>query len=151
MAIRTMRTGDDPLLRKRSREVEKIDERIITLLDDLADTLHASENGAAISACQVGVLKRVVVIDFGDGPLELINPMLIGASGEQVCMEGCLSFPGRFGETVRPLKVTVQALDRFGVDRLLEGEGELAKCFCHELDHLDGILFLDRLLNHSPD
>lgn len=146
MAIRQLRYHDDAMLRKRCREVQSVDDKIRQLLDDMMDTLHQTENGAALAANQVGILKRLVVIDYFDNYLKLVNPKIVGSSGVQECIEGCLSFPGRMVKTLRPLKVTVQALDENGEEILITGENEMAKCFCHELEHLDGIIFLDKAI-----
>ena len=145
MAVRKLRINDDPILRKRSREVAAVDDRIRMLLSDMADTLHDTPNGAALAGSQVGILKRLVVIDMGEGLIKLVNPMITETSGQQECIEGCLSFPDRFGRTTRPARVTVQALNEYGETIQLPGEGEMAKCFCHEIDHLDGILFIDKV------
>lgn len=150
MALRNLRYEDDEILRKKSREVPEVNDKIRQLLDDMADTMYALGNGAGLAACQVGILKRLVVIDMGDGHLmKLVNPRIIGSSGVQECLEGCLSFPDRFGKTVRPQKVIVQALDENGDEQILTGEGELAKCFCHEIDHLNGIVLPDRVTEWS--
>ena len=103
-------------------------------------------NGAAIAACQVGILKRLVVIDMNGTLLKLVNPKIIETSGKQECVEGCLSFPNKFGKTIRPQKVTIEALNENGEKMILTGEGDLAKCFCHEIDHLDGIVFIDKIV-----
>ena len=145
MALRQLRYGDDSILRKRCKEVVEINDNIRTILNDMLDTLHNIENGAAIAAPQVGILKRLVVIDTGTGVFKLVNPQIIDKSGEVECIEGCLSFPNRFGKTIRPQRVTIKALDENGKEIILTGEGELAKCFCHELDHLDGIVFIDKV------
>ncbi|WP_050699026.1 peptide deformylase [Anaeromassilibacillus senegalensis] len=146
MALRNLRYEDDEILRKKSREVPEVDDKIRQLLDDMADTMYALGNGAGLAACQVGILKRLVVIDMGDGHLmKLVNPKIVGSSGVQECLEGCLSFPDRFGKTVRPQKVIVQALDENGEEQILTGDGERAKCFCHEIDHLNGIVLPDRV------
>lgn len=144
MAIRQMRYNDDAILRKRCKEVETVDDKIREMLDDMLDTLRHTENGAALAANQVGILKRLVVIDYCDQCLKLVNPKIIGRSGTQECIEGCLSFPGQFAKTIRPQKVTIQALDEHGQELILTGEGEMAKCYCHELEHLDGGIFLDK-------
>lgn len=144
MALRNIITSDDPLLRKKSRPVEKIDERILTLLDDMKETLIAS-GGVGLAAPQVGVLRRVVVIDCGDGYIELINPEITKKEGNQQEEEGCLSIPNRTGVTSRPAFVQIKALNREGKWCVYSGEGLKARCFCHETDHLDGILFTDRL------
>jgi peptide deformylase len=145
MAIRIIRKDGDELLRKKSRKVEKIDEKIIMLLDDMTDTLY-NANGAGLAAPQVGVLKRIALVDIGDGLIELINPVIKSQSGQQCMAEGCLSIPGIWGEVIRPAKVTVEALDREGNSRVIEAEGLLAIALCHEIDHLDGILFKDKVV-----
>lgn len=145
MAIRNIRVNDDPILKKVSRPVEKFDERLITLLDDMKDTLYKAE-GCGLAAVQVGVLKRVVLVDTGDGLMELINPEIIETSGEQYEVEGCLSLPGRSGITKRPMTVKVKAQNREGKWCQYKGEGLKARAFCHEIDHLDGHLYLERLI-----
>ncbi|ROR22388.1 peptide deformylase [Mobilisporobacter senegalensis] len=146
MAIRQLRYNEDEILRKRCKEVKEVNDNIRLLLDDMLETLHTTPNGAAIAANQLGILKRLVVIDMGTGIYKLVNPQIIGMSGEQECTEGCLSFPNKFGKTIRPMKVTVQAIDENGSELILEGEGEMAKCLCHEIDHLDGIVFTDKVI-----
>lgn len=143
MAIRNIRKLGDELLRKKSRKVEEIDDRIITLLDDMADTLKEA-NGVGLAAPQVGVLKRVVIIDVGNGVIELINPEFVSVSGKKTSVEGCLSVPDRWGEVERPAKVVVRALNRKGEEFEITGEELLATALCHELDHLDGIIFVDK-------
>ncbi len=142
MAIRTIVTVGDPALTKKCRKVESIDQRILTLLDDMADTLYES-GGVGLAAPQVGVLRRVVVIDIDDGLIELINPEIIYTEGSQTDPEGCLSNPGKFGMVTRPNKVTVRAMNRDGETFEITGEGLLARAFCHEVDHLDGTMFMD--------
>lgn len=144
MAKRTIVTREDPVLRKHSRPVEKVDDRIRILLDDMYDTMK--EVGVGLAAPQVGILRRVVVIDIGDGRIDLVNPEIIATEGEQEELEGCLSCPGENGYTRRPMKVTVKALDYNGEEFTMTGEGLLARAFCHELDHLDGILFTDNAI-----
>ena len=144
MAIRNIITGEDPFLHKKCRPVEKFDGRLWTLLDDMAETLH-SANGVGLAAIQVGILRRVVVIDIGDGIRELVNPVILEKEGEQECMEGCLSIPGKWGMTKRPKRVKVRAQDRHGKFFEYEGEDLLATVSCHEIDHLDGILFLSHV------
>ncbi len=134
--------GSCPGLRCRCRPVGDITPRIITLLDDMAETMYAAD-GCGLAAPQVGVLRRVVVIDVGEGLLELIDPQIIAAEGEQREAEGCLSLPGEWGVTRRPARVTVRATDRHGKSIEITGEGLLARALCHELDHLDGKLFTD--------
>ena len=136
MALRAIRINDDPILKKHCKKVEVVDDKIRQILNDMLDTLHATSNGAAIAAPQVGILKRLVVIDMGElsnGVLKLVNPEIIDQEGEQLCEEGCLSFPDRWAQTRRPNRVTVKALDENGKPVTLTGEGDLAKCFCHEL------------------
>ena len=144
MAIRNIVKVGDPVLKKTSREVVKFDDRLFTLLDDMKETMYKAD-GVGLAAVQVGVLKRVVVIDCGDGYLELINPEITHREGEQVEMEGCLSLPGEYANTIRPEKVKVKAQNREGKWCLYSGEGLKARCFCHEIDHLDGFVFTDRL------
>ena len=146
MALRNIIKAPDELLRKKSRPVDKIDQKILTLLDDMAETMYASPNGAGLAANQVGVLKRLVVLDMGQGLIQLVNPRIVHREGKQEVLEGCLSLPGRWGKVVRPKIVTVEALDQNGAPLRLVGTGDLAKCFCHEIDHLDGILFCDRVI-----
>ena len=137
--LKILKEGDETL-RKHSREVEKITPRILQLLDDMLETLHDAQ-GVGLAAPQVGVLRRVVIIEDEEGKLyELINPKLVAWSGEQEEAEGCLSIPGKWGITHRPMCVTVKALDRNGVEQTYTGKELLARAFCHELDHLDGIL-----------
>ncbi len=144
MAIRNIRKLGDDILRKKCRAVDVIDQKIITLLDDMADTMREAD-GAGLAAPQVGVLKRVVVIDVGNGLIELINPEIVDVQGSITDVEGCLSVPSKWGTVKRPQKVTVKALNRNGEQITLTGEGMLAKAFCHELDHLDGVLFVDKV------
>lgn len=146
MALRKIVTLEDPILRKTSRKVEKFDKRLWDLLDDMKDTLY-SANGAGLAAVQVGILRRVVVIDVGDGLMELVNPEITERSDEkQEEVEGCLSIPGRYGVTERPEWVKVKAQNREGKWVVYKGEGLKARCFCHELDHLDGVLYIDNAL-----
>lgn len=145
MAIRQIRQYQDESLHKPCRTVENIDDRIRLILDDMMETLRQNK-GAGLAACQVGILKRLVVIDMEGCTQKLVNPKIIETVGEQECDEACLSFPGIWGKTIRPQKVTIQALDENGIEIQLTGEGELAKCFCHELDHLDGVVFTDRVV-----
>ena len=140
MAIRSIVKVGDPVLSKKCRAVDKIDDRIITLLDDMIDTLYDS-GGVGLAAPQVGVLKRITVIDIGDGLIELINPEIVSQEGVQNDLEGCLSLPGKWGYVERPNKVTVRGMDTNGDLYEYTGEGLLARAFCHELEHLDGILF----------
>ncbi|NLM75068.1 MAG: peptide deformylase [Clostridiaceae bacterium] len=141
MAIRNIVTKGDEVLKKRCKEVKEINERILDLLDDMKDTLYGTGNGVGLAAPQVGVLRRIVVIDVGDGLLELINPVIVEQEGEQDSLEGCLSIPGVYGRVKRPARVVVEYTDRNGKRLRKEGTDLLAVCICHELDHLDGILF----------
>lgn len=144
MAIRNIVKYGDEVLTKKCRKVEKIDERIKTLVKDMLDTLYESE-GVGLAAPQVGVLKRITVIDIGEGPIVLINPEIISEEGSQTGSEGCLSYPGKYGEVTRPNKVTVKAIDLDGNERELVGEELLARAFCHEIDHLDGHMFIEKV------
>ncbi len=148
MAIRNIIKADDDRLFKKSREVDKFDERLHTLLDDMADTMYAAD-GVGLAAVQVGILRRVVLVDCGDGLLELINPKIVGQSGQQEEVEGCLSFPGEYYFTRRPNSVVVEAQDRFGKTFLVKGEGLKARAFCHELEHLDGVVFKDNAIGKA--
>lgn len=150
MAIRNILNVGDPILTKKCRTVEKIDDRILTLLDDMADTLYES-GGVGLAAPQVGVLRRVVVIDTGDSLLELINPEIISSEGEQTDAEGCLSYPGKYGYVTRPNKVTLRAMDRNGDIKEYTGEGLLARAFCHETDHLEGKMFMELVTEWVED
>ncbi len=151
MPFREIRILGDDILRKKSRPIEKIDERILTLLNDMADTLHNTETGAAIAAPQVGVLRRAVVIDMGEGTIYLVNPEIIEMEGSQDVIEGCLSIPGKWGRLTRPATVKVKALNEKGEEFFIMGEGDMAKCLCHEIDHLDGILFIDKVTEFLED
>ena len=145
MALRQIRLEGDEILRKKSRVVEVIDDKIRELINDMDETMHDA-NGVGISAVQVGVLKRIVVIDVnydGTPSLKLINPEIVKTKGEQEFQEGCLSFPNKFAKVERPSEVTVKALDENGKPITVKGKGLLAEALCHEIDHLDGILFVD--------
>ena len=140
MAIRNIVKDGDSILNKKCRPVEKFDSKLADLLDDMAETMQLA-NGVGLAAPQVGILRQIVVIDVGDGVIELINPQIIAYSGEQEGVEGCLSFPGEWGITKRPQYVKVKALDRNGNEFTKDGKDLLAKAFCHEIDHLNGIVF----------
>ena len=142
MALRNIVTEKEARLRKVSRPVEKFDERLWTLLDDMADTMYEAD-GVGIAGVQVGVLRRVFVVDIGEGLTEFINPTITAQSGEQDGLEGCLSSPGEYGLVVRPEKVTIEAYDRHSKPFTLEAEGFMARAICHENDHLDGHIFKD--------
>lgn len=144
MAIRRIvKIGDDKL-RKHAKPVEKFDARLKTLLSDMAETMYKAD-GVGLAAPQVGILRRVVVVDVGDGLFELVNPEIIRSEGEQSGPEGCLSVPNRQGLVTRPQTVTVRAMDRDGNEIEVTGEDFLARAFCHELDHLDGVLYVDKM------
>lgn len=142
MALRTIITDESPKLRKISREVTEFDDRLHQLIDDMRETLEHA-NGAGLAAVQVGILRRVVLVDVGEGVTELVNPVVETTEGEQIVTEGCLSVPGRWGKTCRPLKIKVKAFDRFGKPFEVEGEGMMALALIHETDHLDGKLYTD--------
>ena len=147
MALRQIRKVGDEILRKKSRVVETVDERIVELLNAMHDTLKASDDGIGLAAPQIGVLKRLVVIDLSeeDGEVyKLVNPVIIKSKGEQVCREGCLSVPGVLGDVVRPKEVVVEALNEKGEKIKIKAKDLLAIVLCHEIDHLDGILFTDK-------
>jgi peptide deformylase len=151
MAIRHIISIGDEVLRKQSKPVTEFDSKLGTLIDDMKETL-ARENGVGLAAVQVGVLKRVVVVVDDDKYIELINPVIIKTSGVQENVEGCLSIPGKYGITSRPRKVTVKALDRNGKEIKVTGKELLARGLCHEIDHLDGVLFIDNVVRMlSPD
>ncbi len=153
MAIRKIREIGDPCLKKECREVEVFDNKLHTLLDDMQDTLILA-NGVGLAAPQVGILRRVVVIDLGEeqGMLELVNPVITHTEGSVTDIEGCLSVPGKAGEVTRPEKATVRAFDRDGNEFEFTGEGLYARCICHECDHLDGILYVEKVTKFiEPD
>ena len=151
MGLRKILTDKDPALHKVCRPVEKFDKRLHKLLDDMAETMQDA-NGVGLAAPQVGILRRVVVVDTGEGILELVNPTLLETDGEQVGAEGCLSVPGKYGLVKRPYYAKVRAQDRNGDWFEAEGEELIGRCFCHELDHLDGIVYtevMDRFLTEE--
>ncbi len=150
MAIRKIVTVEDPILRKTSRPVERFNDKLWELLDDMKETMYKSQ-GVGLAAVQVGMLRRVVVVDVGDGYLELINPEIVEMSGEELSEEGCLSLPGESGNVKRPTYVKVKAQNRNGAWRMLEGTGLKARCFCHEIDHLDGTLYIDKVIPTSAE
>ena len=144
MAIRNIVKVGDDVLRKVCRTQMTFDQKLWSLLDDMAETMYKAE-GVGLAAPQVGILRRVCVVDVGDGLIELINPVITEKSGSQKGNEGCLSVPDRFEEVTRPNKVTVKAQNRMGENIEIKAEGFLARAFCHEIDHLDGILYIDRV------
>ena len=150
MGIRKILTDKEPSLHKVCKEVTVFDKKLHKLLDDMADTL-AEANGVGLAAPQVGILRRVVVVDVGDEILELVNPTLVETSGEQIGAEGCLSVPGRYGLVKRPNFAKVRAQDRNGEWFEAEAEELIARCFCHELDHLDGIVYTEVMERYLTD
>ena len=144
MAIRLIRKDGDEVLRKKAREVEKINDKIKELIEDMIDTMYDAD-GIGLAAPQVGVLKRIIVIDIGDGPLVLLNPEIVDYSGEQTDDEGCLSIPGRYGAVTRPYYIKVKGQDENMSSVELEAEELLARVLCHEIDHLNGVLFKDKV------
>ena len=145
MAIRTIRTYGDELLRKKSRVVEEINPRVLLLIKDMIETMYNSK-GLGLAAPQVGILKRIIVIDVGNGPVALINPEIVEMEGSSISNEGCLSIPGVQKNVERPEKVIVKALSDKGEELVIHGEGLLARALCHEIDHLNGVLFIDKAI-----
>ena len=147
MAIRVVRENGDEILRKKSREVESIDDKIRAILDDMVETLH-KYNGVGLAGPQIGILKRIIVIDLYDDerPMKLINPAIVKEKGKQEVEEGCLSFPNQYGKIIRPAEVTVEALNENGEKVKIKAKELLAQALCHEIDHLNGILFVDKIL-----
>ena len=147
MAIRKIREAGDEILKKKSREVEKIDDRLQILIDDMIDTMHEF-NGVGLAAVQVGILKRVLVIDLYDdkGPIAMINPVILKEKGEQEVEEGCLSFPNQFAKIIRPAEVTVEYTNREGKRIKLKSKELLAQAISHEVDHLNGEVFIDKII-----
>ena len=144
MAIRNIVKIGDDVLKKVCRTQLTFDEKLATILDDMAETMYKAE-GVGLAAPQVGILRRFCIIDVGEGLIELINPVITEKSGSQTGSEGCLSVPDRYEEVTRPMKVTVRAQDRNGNNITVTGEGLKARALCHEIDHLDGILYIDRI------
>ncbi len=145
MAIRNIVKYGDEILHKVCRSVLSFDDKLAQTLDDMADTMYKAE-GVGLAAPQIGILRRFCIVDIGDGLIELINPVIIEESGVQTESEGCLSLPGDYGVTKRPMKVIVRAQDRHGNTFTVSGEGLKARAFCHEIDHLNGIIFKERLI-----
>lgn len=150
MAIRNLRYEGDEILKKKSRDVEVIDDKLQILIDDMIETMH-KYNGVGLAAVQVGILKRVVVIDIYDdnGPIVLINPIILKTKGEREVEEGCLSFPNKFAKVKRPEEVVAEYTDRNGKRMRVKAKELLAQAICHELDHLDGEVFIDKILPGS--
>lgn len=145
MATRQLRFEGDEILRKRSREIEKIDDKIKTLAEDMVETMY-KEEGVGLAGPQIGMLKRIIVVDIGEGPIVAINPVITAQDGEEVDMEGCLSVPGKSGKVSRPYAVRVEYTDLDGESQAIDAEGFLARAFCHEIDHLNGVLYIDKLV-----
>lgn len=147
MAIRNLRYEGDEILKKKSREVEVIDDKLQILIDDMIDTMH-KYSGVGLAAVQVGILKRLVVIDLYDdnGPIVLINPVILKTKGEQEVDEGCLSFPNEFAKVIRPAEVTAEYTDRNGKRMRVKAKELLAQAICHEVDHLNGEVFIDKII-----
>lgn len=145
MAIRNIRTVEDPVLRKHCKVVKEVDDRIKVLIQDMLDTMYKAE-GVGLAAPQVGIMKRVIVVDIGQGPVALVNPEMVESSGEQQGPEGCLSVPGEEGEVIRPDYVKVKGLNENGEAVEIEGKDFFARALCHEMDHLDGILYIDKIV-----
>lgn len=146
MAIRNIVKKGDDTLKKVCRSQMAFDEKLATILDDMAETMYAA-NGCGLAASQIGILRRYCIIDVGDGIIELVNPVILEEKGVQEEDEGCLSFPGEYGVTRRPMYVKVKAQDRNGNHFIVEGEGLKARALCHEIDHLNGVTYKDRLIN----
>ena len=145
MATRQLRFEGDEILRKRPRETEKIDDKIRTLAEDMVETMY-KEEGVGLAGPQIGMLKRIIVVDIGEGPIVAINPIITSQDGEEVDIEGCLSVPGKSGKVSRPYAVSVEYIDLDGESQTIEAEGFLARAFCHEIDHLNGVLYIDKLV-----
>lgn len=147
MAIREIRENGDEILRKKSKEVSEVNDKIRELLEDMLETMH-KYNGVGLAAPQVGLLKRVIVIDLYDGnkPLKLVNPVILKTKGKQEVEEGCLSFPNQYAKMIRPEEVVVEALNENGEKVKIKAKGLLAQALCHEVDHLEGILFVDNMI-----
>ena len=150
MAIRTIRIQGDPVLEKKCREIKEITPKIEELIEDMLDTMYEA-NGVGLAAPQVGILKRVVVIDIGEGPVIMINPEILETSGEQTGDEGCLSLPGKAGQVTRPNYVKARAFDENMEEFIVEGEELMARAICHELDHLDGHMYTEKVEGQLHD
>lgn len=151
MALREIRTDEDPILRKKSKEVTEINHRIKVLLEDMEETMIEA-NGVGLAAPQIGVLRRVVTIDVGEGVIKIINPEILEVKGEVVDIEGCLSIPGKSGTVERPEWVKLKYLNENGEEMIIEGTDLLARAICHEVDHLNGILYTDKVIEYcTPD
>ncbi len=148
MAIREIITFDDAFLRKRCKPVDTVNGHVRQILNDMAETMYHTENGGGLAACQIGILRRLVVVDMGQGLLRLVNPRIVKAEGEQIRIEGCLSYPGIWGKVKRPQTVVVECLNENGEAVVIEAHDELSQCLCHEIDHLDGVLYTDKIIEY---
>ncbi|HIS69200.1 MAG TPA: peptide deformylase [Candidatus Gallacutalibacter stercoravium] len=151
MAVRRIRKYPDEALRSICQPVKRVNGRVRALLRDMADTMYHASNGCGLAACQIGVPLRLVVIDVDDELIKLVNPQIVESSGEQIAIEGCLSFPDLWGKVRRPAWVKVRALNGWGRPIEIEGEDLMAVCLCHEIDHLDGVVFTDKVLEYVED
>ena len=151
MALREIRKIGDEALRKKCKPVTEVNDRIRMLLQDIEDTLKQDDNGAGLAAPQIGILRRLIVVNGPDGYLKLVNPEIVETEGEHEVEEGCLSVPGKWGKLMRPAKVKVKALNENGEEITIEAENDYAKLYCHEIDHLDGILFIDKVTEFLDD
>ncbi|MGZ4031481.1 MAG: peptide deformylase [Tumebacillaceae bacterium] len=149
MAIKIIRLEGDPVLRQVAKPIPEVTPNIQKLLTDLADTMYDAGNGIGLAATQIGILKRAIVVDVGNGLIELVNPEVLHSEGEQIGAEGCLSIPGVSGDVMRANKVKVKALNRNGEEFTIDAEGLLARCLLHEIDHLNGVLFTDHVIRSS--
>lgn len=147
MALRNIRIDDDPILREVSKPVRKITPRILELLDDMLDTMYDAQ-GVGLAAPQVGILRRVVVVDIGEGPIKMINPEILEKKGSDIAAEGCLSVPNLAGTVDRPTNVKARYINIDGEEVIIDAQGFLARAICHELDHLDGILYTDKVIEY---
>lgn len=145
MAFKKIITFDDAFLRNKSRKVEAVDDHVRRIFRDMADTMYRIQPNGGLAACQIGILSRLVIADMGRGLLRLVNPQIIETEGEQIGIEACLSYPGILGKVKRPRRIIVKALDQYGKPVTITATSDLAKCLCHEIDHLDGILFTDKI------
>lgn len=150
MALRTIRLEGDPILRKKSRDVKEVNDRLKILLNDMVETMKDAD-GVGLAAPQVGVLRRVIVLDIGEGIVKMINPQLVKKAGAEIDVEGCLSVPGLSGTVERPEYVEVKYINEEGKEMTMEGTGLLARAICHEIDHLNGILYIDKVIEYTDN
>lgn len=148
MLFSPIRLAGDAVLRQKCTPIAQVDESTRKSLEKMTKVLHKSKNGAALAAPQIGITQRLVVIDMGTGLIQLVNPEIIHQEGKQEVVEGCLSIPETWGKLIRPAKVVVRALNENGKEITIEGVGDMAKCLCHEIDHLDGVLFTDHVFEY---